>query len=545
MIPAPGKGWDLSPFTAIALEVRNLGKSEGAIVCEAGLHSWTDGIAVIAPGATETLWVLLKRQAYPPKLKARFPGMNGMPGDFVWIWDAPDQARLPSLRLYAVTEAIPAAVEVSGIRAVRYNTAPEPDPMGRGIFPLVDGHGQYRHREWPGKVHGDRDLAEAERRENTDLRSRPGPARWTRWGGWARGPKLRATGHFRTEKTGGRWWLVDPEGRLFWSHGITCVNTREATRMKGRERFFGPLPRRGPLAGFRHGEAFDFYGANLRRKYGARWRQEAGARAHRRLRSWGMNTIANWSDQEICALHRTPYCINVPYRRVRDRNGFPDMAAAACRAALREGCRAAARETANDPWCIGWFIDNELNWPNVPDLARLAETYYRTCRDEMKAVAPKKLFMGSRIHMHEYPFGGSHDVVRAAARWCDVVSFNRYRFTAADLRLPDGCDKPVIVGEWHFGALDRGMLHTGLRSAGTQAQRGAAYGFYLRGALRNPAIVGAHWFQYHDQCLTGRFDGENYQIGFLDICDTPYPETIAGARSAGYDLYRYRLRNKG
>jgi hypothetical protein len=25
-------------------------------------------------------------------------------------------------------------------------------------------------------------------------------------------------------------------------------------------------------------------------------------------------------------------------------------------------------------------------------------------------------------------------------------------------------------------------------------------------------------------------DGENYQIGFLDICDTPYWETIAAVR---------------
>ncbi|MEK7766439.1 MAG: hypothetical protein AAB368_09395, partial [bacterium] len=192
------------------------------------------------------------------------------------------------------------------------------------------------------------------------------------------------------------------------------------------------------------------------------------------------------------------------------------------------------------PWCLGWFIDNELHWPDRVDLAEVAETYYRTCREELKAVAPDTLYLGSRIHMHYWPGEGQEAVVRAAAKYCDVFSFNRYRFSAADLALPAGLDVPLMVTEYHFGALDRGSLHTGLRSVGTQAQRGAAYEFYVRSALSNPAVVGAHWFQYHDQCVTGRFDGENYQIGFLDICDTPYPEIVSASRRIGEGLYQIR-----
>jgi len=540
-IPAPAGGWNLEGFTAIDVDVFNSGTREAAILCRAGPHSWNDGIAVVAPGATGTVRVLLKRRAWPPPLRNRFPGINGAPGDFVWIWDAPDGPRVTELGIHAITEAVPESIEVSRIRAVPVHATPEPDPMSRAIFPLVDGYGQYRHRDWPGKTHSDRDLAAVRRTEDADLRRNRGPAGRTRWGGWAAGPRLAATGHFRTHKVRGRWWLVDPGGALFWSHGITCVNARELTPLEGRERFFGRLPRREALAAFRHREAFDYCGANLRRKFGSRWLEESRGRAHRRLRSWGMNTIANWSDPAICAMGRTPYCATVRYSGRRDRHSFPDMADPACRGALRAGCRELGARSAHDPWCIGWFIDNELNWPRVPDLARLADTYYRVCRDEMKAVAPHKLYLGSRVHMHDWPFAGEPEVVRAAARWCDVVSFNRYRFTAADLRLLPGDDKPILVGEWHFGALDRGMLHTGLRSVGSQAERGRAYSFYLRGALANPAVVGAHWFQYHDQCTTGRFDGENYQIGFLDICDTPYPETIAASRSAGFPLYRARL----
>ena len=56
----------------------------------------------------------------------------------------------------------------------------------------------------------------------------------------------------------------------------------------------------------------------------------------------------------------------------------------------------------------------------------------------------------------------------------------------------------------------------------------------------HPQFVGVHWHQFSDQSTAGRFDGENMQVGWTDVCDTPYWETIAGIRQVGYDLYRIR-----
>ena len=106
--------------------------------------------------------------------------------------------------------------------------------------------------------------------------------------------------------------------------------------------------------------------------------------------------------------------------------------------------------------------------------------------------------------------------------------------------MPDDIDMPIIVGEFHFGALDRGMFHTGLKKTKDQNHRAATYKSYVEGALANPNIVGTHWFQYKSQATTGRGDGENYQIGFIDICGTPYPETITASRRVGYNMYKYR-----
>ncbi|MBU4458942.1 MAG: beta-agarase, partial [Verrucomicrobia bacterium] len=127
-----------------------------------------------------------------------------------------------------------------------------------------------------------------------------------------------------------------------------------------------------------------------------------------------------------------------------------------------------------------------------------------------------------------------------AAPYCDAIGFNKYEYDVGKLKLPDGIDRPVVIGEFHFGALDRGMFHTGLKATADQNDRAAKFKAYLESALRHPNIVGAHWFQYRDQATTGRTDGENYQIGLVDICDTPYPETLAAARAVGAEMYALR-----
>jgi hypothetical protein len=55
--------------------------------------------------------------------------------------------------------------------------------------------------------------------------------------------------------------------------------------------------------------------------------------------------------------------------------------------------------------------------------------------------------------------------------------------------------------------------------------------------MADPNIVGAHWFEWIDEPSTGRFDGENYNIGFLDICNKPYEDLAAAARATHDRLY--------
>ena len=167
---------------------------------------------------------------------------------------------------------------------------------------------------------------------------------------------------------------------------------------------------------------------------------------------------------------------------------------------------------------------------------QMVNQYYRICRDSVKSVYPNHLYLGSRVH------GDTNEVVlRAAEKYADVISYNLYHRNLNDFTTrAKGLTKPLMATEFHFGAMDRGVFHTGLQAVSSQQERAQHYYEYVKSALNNPLFVGTHWFQYRAQAITGRGDGENYQIGLVDITDTPYPETIEAVRKVGYSLYETR-----
>jgi hypothetical protein len=450
--------------------------------------------------------------------------MNGIPGGKMSLWGGMVEPIVASqVKVFMVMPRQEARIQVGNLRAFGCSSIPDP----AGFYAFIDRYGQYSHKEWPGKVHQDADFKANLEKEETDLAQHTGPRNLNQYGGWAAGPRLKATGHFRTEKCEGKWWLVDPEGRLFWSDGIDCVKLVQSTKVEGRERYFDEPPADG-----------DYLARNLQTKYGTQWQAAATEHTFRRLRSWGINTLGTWSDENVTKQKRMPYVV-ILHSRVKQQPGMPiGTLAANVRQAMTQ-----ARATLNDdPWCLGFFVDNEIHASTDP---AWFEAYYRTVAGLAKEILPNKLYLGSRLDYHDWPQESEarREIVRHAAKYCDVVSFNFYKLTVEDMVLPNGIDKPVLISEFHMGALDRGPFHTGIRSVANQQQRAEAYRYYLTTALCNPAIVGAHWFEFYDQPTTGRSDGENYQIGFLDGCDTPYWETIAAAREVGYNLYSSRQRS--
>jgi hypothetical protein len=123
----------------------------------------------------------------------------------------------------------------------------------------------------------------------------------------------------------------------------------------------------------------------------------------------------------------------------------------------------------------------------------------------------------------------------------DVFSINCYAVdptSALDNVVKLGVDLPVVIGEFHFGALDTGLTATGLEGVADQAERGKAYRYYTERVAAHPNGVGCHWFQCYDQFALGRFDGENYNIGLFDICSLPNKTMMQAVKNCGNVIYQ-------
>lgn len=606
--------WNLSGGRVLAVDVENKSPDKQLRLTmqissgskeEKNLHRVNSGIA-LNPGEKRTLNLLIPH-------RANHAAPEGVPGpkfvdsdkittiEFFIQW--PFESKQKGLADYRLSD-----LRVTG-------EAEKPtDPAGDAFFPYIDIYGQYVHSDWPEKTHSDNDLKKAHAKELGELAAAKRPAQWNRFGGWANGPQLKSTGNFRTEKYKGKWWLVDPEGRLFFSHGIDVLHAHtDATRTQDHEKWFS-FPVKTWTA--------PFTDWNLEKKYGKKdYDSEFFDTLAKRLESWGINTIGDWGKADLVLKGRMPYTLELTSHnskvpqiegsKLKFYDVFDPVYIQRMKTLIKTEAarRPEVAKSLTDPLCIGYFIDNELNFGNrgrqilgddvikspakqpskqewVKDLkakyskigklnnawgtayadwdAVLAATeapdskgfkadsdifflktvdqYFRLCRDSIKTIAPNRLYLGCRFI--------STDAVRkqlydASKKYCDVLTVNVYAHSTANLVGDKFPDMPVLIGEFHFGILDRGMFSAGLAPTGvTQTERAVAYTRFVQGALTSPNIVGTHWFQFRDQPLTGRWDGEGYQIGFVDVADTPYVELTRAAREVGENMYAYRLRGK-
>lgn len=485
--------------------------------------------------------------------------------------------------------------------------APWVDPRA----PQVDELGQWLGRDWPGRTPG----AAALRRDLAAAAAQPDPgwpAGWSRFGG-SLAHRFRATGRFRTEHDGRRWWLVDPEGCGFWSAGLDCVRPGiDCAVVPGTEALYAWLPTADPAHAAavrppRDGCAsVDFGVANLIRAFGAGWKGSWSALTAARMRAWRFNTVGNWSDAEIGPRQGVPWVMPMPAypttaaKLFRDLPDVFDPAFATAAAAWAQ----ALAPVRDDPWLIGYFMANEPHWgfgrfnlaaemleanpgthsrralaawlaaryPDAAALARawatpmasfddvVARTFRRADAASPQAEADLWAFSAELVRAHaRIPAEACRAVdpghLNLGLRWawicsdlfyesaacCDVFSINCYQMVPEAAQFAEYArrsGRPVMIGEWHMGATDRGLAATGLRAVADQHERGVAYSAYLEAAAASPDIIGAHYFTLNDQAALGRFDGENYQIGFVDGCHRPYPEICAAATASHERLYR-------
>ena len=253
-------------------------------------------------------------------------------------------------------------------------------------------------------------------------------------------------------------------------------------------------------------------------------------------------------------------------RRSRSRAGSPASATSGCPTSTPRRSRrrptsaraASARRGGTTRGCSGYFLANEPpftqkelqtvelilagpatatraaleKWLAAGDTEERRKAFVGDAFDRYVAITsaavkrhdPNHLNLGMRS-------GGTPTAAEIrAARAFDVYSVNVYDEQVPGPRVRQIAEltgKPVLIGEFHFGAPGRGMAAS-LVQVRDQQERGKAYRFYVENAFAMPEMVGTHYFQWVDQPSTGRFDGENYNIGLVDVTDHPYPDPRRG-----------------
>jgi len=437
-----------------------------------------------------------------------------------------------------------------------------------GPVPLVDELGQWIPADWPGKAKTLDELKAAWTEEEKGLQ--PGDFNASKYGGFP-GTKARATGFFRVEKIDGRWWFVDPDGHLFFSAGSCCVGSGYSfSRVQGREYIFKEMPpgeglnTPGQIA--RRGISTSFYTWNLYRRFGTDWYPKWSDLTVRRMNSWGINTIGNWSDAAFGESHRKPYVATLRGWGIENGvMGMPDVYAKDYESKVDSAAALQCAPKKDDPFLLGYFLGNEMPWPGRENelvntvlsgeetpMQKALKTYLSAgdTQDRRKTFVYETFskfltIVNAAIKKHDpnhlnlgLRYGGNppDDIIKASMDF-DVFSMNIYGYDTGNKleRVYDLTGLPIIIGEFHFGTPGRGLA-PGLAQTISQEERGVAYRYYVENAAAHPALIGTHWFQWMDQPPTGRNDGENYNIGFLDVTDRPYSELIEAVKETSKRL---------
>ncbi len=401
--------------------------------------------------------------------------------------------------------------------------------------PVRDEFGQWALADWPRKIHGKEQLAQELADERKTLQA-PVDFGYDKYGGYS-ATQSKATGFFRVEQTDGKWWFVDPDGHPFLSTG-----------MNGTPGTAGRPPR--PNAGATT--------TTSQPALPSPPSAEALNLTNLRLNAWGMTTGGAGR----------PNAIMLRWNQNRQTTflGMPDVYSDAFAQGIDASAQSQCTPRRDDPMVLGYFVGNEPPWndretevvdmilagPATTTQAKLKEflaagdtpkrrkefviaafqKYLDLACSAVKKYDPNHLTLGIR-------FGSTpSDDMLHCGHIFDVCSINVYEYepTKQVERSYRITGRPILIGEFHIGVPENG-LGAGLVQARDQTQRAIAYRYFVEQAASLDGFVGAHWFQWRDEPVLGRMDGENYNIGFVDVTDRPYPEMVEAAKATNKRLF--------
>ena len=368
-------------------------------------------------------------------------------------------------------------------------SAEDPGDQYLGEKPVVDEFGQWNLGDYEGKIKSLEQLKKEWAGEENEAVSTKA-YNYSKFGGYLHA-KVKATGYFRTEKIDGRWWFVDPEGYLFLSVGVDCVNPGgggNAINIDKRRNIYKELPPAGLQSNPGRPNSVSFGAWNLYRRYGEDYPVRSKAMVIKRMDKWGLNTIANWSSPEVTKLNKKAFMVQLRGVGIEEGiMGLPDVYDPNFAPRIDAACKSFVSPNRENPWLIGYFTGNEPSWlgqevrlcgmildgadkpiktalkkflaaGDTPErrkqfIFQTFRTFLKTVDQSVRRYDPNHLNLGMRFgHVPD------REIQEICKDVFDVFSFNCYDlFPKKELmdQILNGIGLPMIIGEFHFGTVDR------------------------------------------------------------------------------------------
>lgn len=401
------------------------------------------------------------------------------------------------------------------------------------------------------------------------------------FGGW-KVNRSAATGFFRVEKKGNRWWIVDPEGYPFIHKGIAVFRVGNSSGQK----------------------------AAMTGKYGSQ--QNWVLQESQLLKENGFNGTGAWSNTDLMKENKIPLAYTViinPMGRYKSEHikqfggKYPVAGWQGYRYDLAmvfdpefdayvENSIAVIAKYASDKNLLGYFTDNELPWKNdaldrhlnflekneagyiaakkwlddrkgkdasISDINnedRLAftgyyfETYIKKVAAAVRKYDPNHLYLGCRFNQESEELNNP-EIFKVAGKYMDIISINHYRkwepVQSIMTNWTSWSGKPFIITEWYTKGEDSGLPNKS--GAGwnvpTQQDRGYFYQNFTIELLKSKACVGWHWFTYQDNDpldLTTDPSNRDSNKGIVNSLFVPYSRLMENMRTLNthvYELIKY------
>ena len=388
----------------------------------------------------------------------------------------------------------------------------------------------------------------------------------------------RKTGFFHVEKQAdGRWWVIDPAGYGFVAIGVDHCRLEHNPGYK-------------ELMLAKHGTVEAWEEETIGRLKDWGFTLIGGACSSRLFHKGIAHTIFPWVGEPYSFEGGEKAILK---GSGRPGSAFPNVFDPEFKEYCRRRAKQYFGPQRYDPWLFGWFFDNELAWWGsryemmdcyglVDTIAELppehsarrahdeffaahrgewkdakirsefmrlvAERYFGAITSAIREADPNHMVIGCRFAGAGTP-SVAPEVWEVAGRHLDIVTFNNYPWADLErkqVRVSESspqtiieryaeiyrlAGRPLMVTEWSFPALDRGMPCTwgaGMRVK-TQAERVQACELVAKTFLSCPQVVGYDYFMWRDQPAGGWSSSfkENCNYGLVNADGEPYADLTA------------------